>query len=225
MKKAAVTILATLTAWRLFAQGTVLLNNRNSLVTSHVWASLVTEVQLQCNGSNDTPPGSTPYEAYGYFLIGANGTGGRFGAATTFAQLLAANGTNQPDSSLVPMGQTTTFRTGAAASNLAGITVTLAGIPADSAAAPLELAVWDNSSGLFSTWSQASIGWENGLIVAAKSGAFNVFNIGGAVNTPPDLPIPSFGMGIPEPATGARLVLGGASMIICRRTTSRCRTG
>src|ERR1035441_10768205 len=75
-----------------FAQGTVEFSNYSPLGTSHVWGTI---------------PGD------GMVLIGANGTGGRYGTATTFAQLLAANGPNQPESSLVAMGQTTTFKTGA----------------------------------------------------------------------------------------------------------------
>ncbi len=217
MKMTALIIAAILTSSDLFAQGTVLLNNRNSLGTTHVWGSTAYGGMLQGSGSNDTPPGPTPYELYGFALIGANGTGGRFGAATTFAQLLAANGANQPEASLVPMGQTTTFRTGTAAGNLASITVTLPGIPADSPVATMELAVWDNSSGLYPTWSEACIGWMSGMIIAGLSGTFNVFNIGGAVNNPSALPIPSFGMAIPEPATVTLAVLGGASLLIFRR--------
>ena len=77
------------------------------------------------------------------------------------------------------MGQTTTFRTGTAAGNLASITVTLPGIPADSPVATLELAVWDNSSGFYPTWTEARIGWMSGMIIAGLSGTFNVYKIGG----------------------------------------------
>ena len=218
MKTTALTIAAILTSLDLFGQGTVVLNNRTTLGTTHVWVSVNNYVPLQGYGSNDTPSGTTPYEANGCVLIGANGTGGRFGAATTFAQLLAANGANQPESSLVPMGQTTTFRTGTVAGNLAYITDTLEGIPPDSPAATFELAVWDNSSGLYPTWSQARVGWMDGHIVAGVSGTFNVYNIGGAPDLPPAMPIPTFAISpIPEPGTVSLAMLGAASLLIFRR--------
>jgi hypothetical protein len=115
------------------------------------------------------------------------------------------------------MGQTTTFRTGARAGNLAEITVTLTGIPADSPAATMELAVWDNSSGYYPTWTEARPAWMSGLIIAGLSGTFNVFDIGGSTHTPPGLVIPTFGIAVPEPATVTLALLGGASLLLFRR--------
>ena len=188
-------ILATL---NLFAQGTVLFSSISSLGTSHVWGTI---------------PGD------GMVLIGADGTGGRYGAATTFAQLLAANGPNQPESSLVAMGQTTTFKTGVSAGRLAVITDTLEGIPADSSAATLEVVAWDNSSGLYPTWTQASaVYWAGGYLAVGRSGPFTVLSIGGSVNTPPPTPFPSFNLWLlPEPSTITLAVLGGAMLMIRRR--------
>jgi hypothetical protein len=205
-------------ALNLFAQGTVMLLNRNALGTTHVWGSYQ-YISLVGFGSNDSPSGTTPYQGYGMTLIGANGTGGLYGAATTFAQLLAANGANAPESSLVPMGQTTTFHTGTSAGILAATTDTLVGITPDSPAATFELVAWDNSSGLYPTWTQASIAWKRGANGAfGKSGAFTVLNIGGSVNTPPYMLIPSFNLiPTPEPAAITLGLLGGAMLMICRR--------
>ncbi len=218
MNTTILTVIAMLASLNLFAQGTVQLNNRNSLGTSHVWGC-PNYLSLIGYGSNDIPSGPTPYEAIGCVLIGANGTGGRFGAATTFAQLLAANGANRPEASLVPMGQTTTFRTGTAAGNLAAITATLEGIPADSPAATLELVVWDNTSGLYPTWSEASVAWRSGVAGSfGRSGTFTVLNIGGNWNTPPSIPIPSFNIyTTPEPSTIALAGLGAVALMIFHR--------
>jgi hypothetical protein len=117
------------------------------------------------------------------------------------------------------MGQTTTFRTGSVAGWLVGITDTLEGIPADSPAATLEVVAWDNSSGLYPTWTQASVVWRaRGYGAFGFSGAFTVLDIGGSVNTPPNMLIPSFILyPSPEPATLTLAVLGGAVLIVFRR--------
>jgi len=200
-------------------QGTVVFNNRTMLGISHVYApGLDPGVSLVGPGPADSPLGTTDYPGAGMVPIGFYGTGGRYGAATTFAQLLAANGSNMPESSLTPQGQTTTFRTGAAAGNVVPITDTLENIPKDSPAATLEMVVWDNSSGLYSNWTQTSAAWMAGQVAAAKSGTFNVFAIGGDVNVPPSIYIPSFNFYfIPEPSTFALLGLGAAMLVIARR--------
>jgi hypothetical protein len=70
-----------------FAQGTVIFNNRSS-GTTHVYAlGSPFDLRVVGNGTNDGPPvGSVDYGGRAY--IGANGTGGQYGAATTLAQLL-----------------------------------------------------------------------------------------------------------------------------------------
>jgi hypothetical protein len=204
----------------LFAQGTVNFGNATTLSTTHVWGStgIVSSPFLRGYGSNDTPSGTVPFAADGNILIGANGTGGLWGAATTFAQLLAAPGSNMPESSLTPMGQTVTFRTGAAAGRTITITDTLQGIAPDAPAATFEMVAWDNSSGLYSTWNLGSVAWNFGLIMAGSSGTFNVFNIGGSANTPPNLPIPSFNItGVPEPSTAALAGLAALTLLAFRR--------
>ena len=59
-----------------------------------------------------------------------------------------------------------------------------------------------------------------GLIAAGKGGAFTVNNIGGSVNTPPNMPGQSFNLyiqSIPEPSTFALAGLGAAALLIFRR--------
>src|SRR4051812_27159996 len=105
MKTFALIGFALLTALGVFAQGTVVFYNRLGS-TTHVYGG--GNRTIQGNGPNDNPAGGTSYA--GLTLIGANGLIGLYGAATTFAQLLAANGANQPESSLLPAAGVTTFR-------------------------------------------------------------------------------------------------------------------
>lgn len=223
MKKLILAACAVTCAVSVFAQGTVAFNNRTALGTTHVYGPGTNPNQsLVGTGLADNPAGTVDYAGAGMALIGAGGLTGKYGASTTFAQLLAANGAGQAESSLTPQGATTTFRTGGAAGNIALITATLGNVPADSAAATLEMVAWDNSSGLYPTWTQASVAWQAGLIAAGKSGAFNVNAIGGSVNTPPNMLIPSFnlyltGSVVPEPSTFALAGLGLAAMLVLRR--------
>ncbi len=99
--------------------------------------------------------------------------GGQYGGATTFAQLLGVNGADQPESSLVPAPPTTTFLTGSVAGFVSGTTSTFGNIPPNTPAATIEMVAWDNSSGLYPTWLQASAAWRAGLIAAGESGRWN----------------------------------------------------
>jgi hypothetical protein len=214
MKKLVLTAFALTTAVGVFAQGTVIFNNRLGS-TSHVYGGGTSSVRG--NAANDSPAGSTSYA--GLSLIGANGLTGLYGASTTLAQLLAANGANQAESSLLPAAGITTFRTGAAAGNIAPTTATLAGVPADAATATLQMVAWDNSSGLYPTWTQASVAWAAGLISAGRSATFNVNAIGGQANPAPTLDnLTSFNiLPIPEPTSFALAGLGAAALLIFRR--------
>src|SRR5258708_5952680 len=101
MKKLVLTAIVASCAASVFAQGTINFNNRVG-ATTHVYAPnpLAPTEALHGNSSIDSPSGSTSYT--GHALIGAGGTGGQYGATTTFAQLLAANGADQPEASLQP---------------------------------------------------------------------------------------------------------------------------
>ena len=203
MKKLILATFAVTCAINVLAQGTVILSNRSNGQITHIWGpGLPGCLALMGIGSNDSPSGTTPFgSASGMSLIGADGSGGRYGYATTFAQLIGANGANQPESALVPVGQTTTFRSGAALGNLASTTDTLTGnpgIPANSPAATFEIVAWDNSSGMYPTWTEARPAWQNGNVSAGHSAPFTVTNIGGVLNFPPFLnnnqPITSFNL-------------------------------
>jgi hypothetical protein len=229
MKRIILPQLVLLSAISAFAQGTVHFNNRLS-GTSHVYAPLNVPFDIspiQGNGSNDTPPGSTDYG--GRFAIGAVGTGGQYGAATTLAMLLGAPGSNAPESSLVPQsGPPSSFRTGTASGAVADSIATFNNIPPDAPVASFEMVAWDNSSGLYPTWSLASVAWMEELIAAGKSTEFVLPNVGGQTNSPPILfpGVTSFDMYFvftPEPNSAAFAGLGAAAWLIFRRVWNRSR--
>jgi hypothetical protein len=225
MKAPIIAALTVTCAVGVFAQGTVVFNNRVlGTVVTHVYGDDNHDYEIRGNGPLDTPAGSTSYA--GLTLIGANGFSGKYGAATTFAQLLAANGANQPEGSLLPAAGVTTFRTGAASGFVVPITATLAGVPADSPVATLQMVAWDNSSGLYPTWTEASVAWRAGFIHAGTSEPFNVNAIGGQMNADPILTnLTSFNIAyggpiIPEPSTFALIGLG-FTVLLFRRVASR----
>jgi len=227
MKKLILAAFALTAAVGVFAQGSVFWQSYSGdgIHTYHYWgpSSTTPGLSLVGAGAADTPAGTTPYATSGMALIGANGLGSatsKYGAANTFAQLLWANGANQPESSLVPGGQTTTFRSGGTATGLlvavVGAGDVIQGLTPDGSAATFEMVAWDNSSGNYPTWTQASAAWAAGTIAAGKSGAFTVQSIGGQLNTPPTAMAPSFnlygGSTIPEPSTFALAGLGAAAL-------------
>jgi len=218
MKKLILAAITLTSAASVFAQGTVTFNNRvANVATTHVYSGPAARTG---NGPGDIPAGATDYA--GYTLIG---TTGGMAASSTFAQLLGAPGSNAAESSLLPSSSPpTTFRTGAAAGNVFATTSTFANIPADAAFGSFELAVWDNSSGLYPTWAQASAALSAGLIVAGRSAEFTLASIGGGNNSPPNIVsstagqgLQSFAIGVPEPTTAALAGLGAAALLVFRR--------
>ena len=236
MKKLILAAFALTTAASVFAQGTIIFNIRLAANQVHVWgpsATLDSSISLIGLGSNDLPAGTTPFAADGMTLIGSSGINGRFGAATTYAQLIGINTATAalaPEASLVPVGQTTTFRTGGALGQIVSITDVLSGTPpiaADSAFASFEIVAWDNSSGLYPTWTQASPVAYWG-IAAGHSAEFSVSAIGG-LNPPPNLDdmshLTSFNLYFfPEPSTLALAGLGAAVLMIARGRKERDST-
>lgn len=206
MKKVLLTIAAVAFATSLFAQGTVVFNNR-------VLGSIVTKVyiggntQLVGNGPSDTPAGT--FDWTGFTPISGSGFS---------AQLLGANGAGALESALQVAPVVTTFRTGTAAGQVAGTTVTLVGVPENSPAATIMMVAWENRGGEYPTWNEARPAWEAGLIAAGKSGPFTVNDIGGTQPAPYLLNLKSFNIYlIPEPSTFALAGLGAAALMIFRR--------
>jgi hypothetical protein len=165
--------------------------------------------------------GSTTFPG-NYVLIG---TGGTPAGSNYLAQLLGAPGFGQNESSLLPGRGVTSFRSGAGAGTVAPTTATFDNIAQNAAAATLEMVAWDNSSGLYPTWAQASVAWAQNLIAAGRSGTWNQDALGGTSPAPnmvntvdPSQHVQSFSISIiPEPASAALLGLGAAAMLIFRR--------
>jgi hypothetical protein len=191
-----------------FAQGTVVFNNRvvGSVVT-HVYGPNPSDPSTYQigNGTGDTPAGTVDWSAYP--LISGPGF---------TAQLWAAPGLNQPESSLVAAYPTTTFRTGAGAGFVAGVTATLPNVAGDSTGgATLAMRVWDNAGGAITSWDAA----QSSPYLRMESPLFNITApIGGVFNTPPNLVgLQSFNFAwVPEPATWTLAALGAALLMLFR---------
>jgi hypothetical protein len=197
MKKLILSVITCTAAASVFAQGTVTFNMRVAGIgTTHVFG----------------PDG---------LLIG---TAGGMTGSTTFATLIGAPGSNAPDSIMLPsITLPTTFRTGAAAGIVVATTDTFSNILADSAVATFEMVAWDNSSGLYPTWTLASDAVKNGLIIGGASAPFVIENIGGVVNVPPGIVSSIPGQGLqsftlmPEPTSVTLVGLGAAALWMFHR--------
>jgi hypothetical protein len=204
-----------LIAFNLFGQGTIVFTSHTTDRDSHIWGPSSTDPSLSLlgPGTNDRPSGSAPYQADGMALIGASGANGHSGYSTTFAQLLVGIGAGQPESSLVVMSPTTTFHSGAGAGQIVAVTVPLTGVPPGTTVLTVEGVAWDNSSGLYPNWTQASQAWTLGLIAAGTSGLANLdLTLGNTyVHDSFNLHL------IPEPSAFALAGLGAVALMICRR--------
>jgi hypothetical protein len=198
MKKLILAAIALASGASVFAQGTVTFNNRvANVATSPVYGS----------------PG---------VLVG---TVGGLAGSTTFAQLLGSPGSNAAEPSLLPStSPPTTFRTGAAAGIVVPNTATFGNILPDAPVGSFEMVVWDNSTGLYPTWTQASVAFASGLIIAGRSAEFTLTSIGGFFNPPPNIvsSIPgqglqSFVITMPEPTNFVLAALGAAALSLFRR--------
>jgi len=213
MKKLILAAFALTTAASVFAQGTIWLNNRSAAGTSHVWGPSATTPSLSLVGqaaTGDSPAATTDYVGAGMApLAGPN----------YLVTLLGATGADVPEASLVPQSIATSFRTGSGAGFIALQTVTLSAIPLDAPVATMQLFAWDNSSGLYPTYSTAlAEAWAAGTVAAGKSLPVNVEAIGGSLNTPPQVGWTSFNIYfIPEPSSMVLAGLGAAALLIFRR--------
>ncbi len=211
MRKLILTTLTVVYGLGVFGQGTVIFNNRvaGSVIT-HVY--LPGTSQIVANGSNDYSdstmiPGTFNWS--GYTLVSGS---------NWYAQLLAAPGSNQPESALMPGTPATTFRTGAAAGFVNPATVTFNNVPPDCTVATIEMVVWYNPRGLYPTWAEARGAWLSGVTIAGEGGTFNLPAIGGVLNPAPALTgLQSFNIiDIPEPSTFVLVALGGAALLMVR---------
>jgi hypothetical protein len=190
------------------AQGTVIFNNNipGTLVT-HVYLAGLSQAPTAGNGPNDTPPGTTDY-ADGALLSGSGFS----------AQIWAAPGANQPESSLQPASPITTLGTGPNAGFFVPTTATLSGV-AGSIPATLVVRVWNNEGGLVNNWQAAvSSGLLNG-----ESPLFNIEATGGPLNPAPVLTgLQSFSIAsIPEPSIFSLTCLGAAVLVLLQRRATK----
>lgn len=203
MKKLLLTAFAVTCAASVFAQGTVLVNNRLA-------GSLVTHIYLGSthtfgNGTADTPAGT--FDWTGFTLLTGSGY---------TAQVWGALGSGAAESSLLPAAGTTTFRTGSAAGQMTQVTSTLQNVPVDSAFATITVRVWDNKGGTITDWASVLL---DPSIARGEAPLFNLAAIGGGLNVAPFLAgLQSFSIApVPEPSTMALAGLAAASFLIFRR--------
>jgi hypothetical protein len=206
MKKLVLAACALTCAASVFAQGTVVFNNRvTGTVVTHVYSGATAQ---SGNAANDFPTGATSWAGYTP-LDGAGYS----------AQLWAAPGAGAAEASLKGALPITTFRSGSGAGFVNGVTATLTDVPADAPVATMQLRVWDNKNGTVNDWATASAG--TGAF--GKSPLFEVQKIGGVANPAPNLTglvsfsITGGGTVVPEPSTFALAGLGAAALLIFRR--------
>jgi len=219
MKKLILTAIAVTCAVSVFAQGTVVFNNRvTGQTVFHVFAPLATAPSFSQigNGTQDTVVGATDWSHF--TTIGGGGLAGQYGATATVAQLLGGFGHGATEGSLIPStSANVTFRTGAVAGFIASTTASFGTTSWMDTFGTVEMVAWDNSSGSYGTWAQAFTAWTKGLIAAGESGRIDV-TFGGTGTSPNLLGMQSFNIYmIPEPSTFALAGLGLASLLVLRR--------
>lgn len=212
MKKITATLVLCGLATSLFAQGTIIFNNRVSgQVVAPVYGPLGPTDMTALTGNTSTgyPAGTQDYG--GRPLLAGSGY---------YAQLFAGpQGTAEASLTPVP-GSLVTFRTGGFAGFIAAPAepLTIPGVPQGSVAT-MQLRVWDNQGGTVTTWAAAEALWLSGAIAAGKSLLFDSPPLAGGITPPPNLlGLQSFNIYyIPEPGTLALLGLGALGLMVFRR--------
>jgi len=183
------------------------------ILEAHVYGPEVSDPILAKvgNTATETPAGTQTYT--GAWLEGLGWS----------AQLFAALGSGQPESSLVPLATSlTTFRTG----SVLGGTIfpseqTIPNVPPHRIGT-FQLRVWDNLGGTVSSWSAAEPLWGMGSIAVGKSIPFDLQTSGLLDPLAVMEGFRSFNVYfVPEPSTTALALLGGAALLVHLRR--RCR--
>jgi hypothetical protein len=224
MKRIIVIVSLIAIPWLSHGQGTVIFYNKVSgQVVTRVYSPSFSQNGTTFgvntgNTATDTPAGTQTYT--GVPLAGSGWT----------AQIFSIPGSTIPTGSMhvgvllqdpfVAAAGTTTFRTGANAGFFALTTATLANVPANAASAVLQVRVYPS---IYSSWAQALAAWDrydpNAEIGASPM--FVVNQIGGDVNTPPNLlGLQSFSLANsqgPEPSSISIFGLGLATLAFSLR--------
>jgi hypothetical protein len=207
-------LLCSLAAQPVQGQGVINYTIRvtGSLV-AHVYGPEMSDptLALMGNTASETPAGMQTY------------TGGWLEGSGWSAQLFAALGSGQPESSLLPVATSlTTFRTGPVLGGaIASSEQAIPNVPYYQTGT-FQLRVWDNQGGTILPWSVAEPLWEQGSIAAGKSILFEVTTGDGISPAPVMEGFRSFNVYfVPEPSAIALAILGGTGLFIHLRR--RCR--